>query len=369
MRVLHVSEAMGGGIVSSLLAMVEATPGVDHHLALWQRREHRGTGDDLRAAFGSVHPLPASPPAAIAALRKAQRDLFADVVHAHSSYAGVLARVAGLDHDRLAYSPHCFALERRNTPRWQRRLADVLERALVARTGLLVGVSPYELELAAALGHERTAYVPNRSLLRPRAEATFADPVHVVTVGRVAPQKDWHYFLHVKRYAESELGVRATWEWLGGGDPDGEAALRDAGVAVSGWIPREELAHRLADAQVYLHTAAWEGAPISVFEAASLGLPLAVRAISPLAGLDLPGAAATPAELAGRIRTLTEPGAWTAGQRASLALAGEHSRSAQARTLYQAYETLAGEPVAPRTLAPVAGTRALLHGRAAEYSA
>lgn len=365
MRVLHVSEAMGGGIVSSLLAMVEATPGVDHHLALWQRREHRGTGDDLTAAFASVQPLPAHPVAAIRELRRVERDLFADVVHAHSSYAGVLTRVAGLDRGRVAYSPHCFATERRNTPRWQRRAADALERALVARTGLLVGVSPYELELAAGLGHEHVAYVPNRSLLTPRASASFADPVHVAAVGRIAPQKDWRYLLHVKRYAEDELGVEATWEWLGGGDPDGESALREAGVEVSGWIPREELAERLGAAQVYLHTAAWEGAPISVLEAASLGLPLAVRAISPIASLEVPGVAATPADLAARIRALTEHGAWTAAQRASLDLAAEHSRAIQGRTLYAAYESLAGQPAAPRALAPVGRPGA----RAAGYSA
>lgn len=339
MRVLHVSEAMGGGIASSLLAMVDATPELDHHLLAHRRAEH-DTGDDLAGRFSSVHQMPRNPARAVLALRRVARRLYPDVVHAHSSYGGVVARTAGLDRVRIVYSPHCFAFERRDITGLQRRAYEGIERLLARRTDLLVAVAPSEIDLAVGLGHREIAYTPNRSLLVADERARHAEPLRVVAVGRVSAQKDWRYLLHVKRYAEAELGVRATWEWLGGGDPAGERALAAGGIHVSGWMPREQLVSRMAGAQVYLHTAAWEAAPISILEAASVGLPLALRAISPLQSLDLPGLAPSVKGLAERLASLASPAAWTAAQETSLGLAERHGAAVQGQHLRHAYARL-----------------------------
>lgn len=342
MRVLHVSEAMGAGIVSSVLAMVEATPELDHHLLARPRTAH-DTGDEWAQSFTSVNMLPSDPVRALLTLRRLVRDLYPDVVHAHSSFAGVLVRMAGLDRPKVVYSPHCFAFERRDINGLQRRVFERAERTLAARTDLFLAVAPNEVDLAAELGHRNIAYTPNRTLLRPSALASYAAPLRIVTAGRISAQKDWRYLLHVKRYAEAELGVRAHWEWLGGGDPEGEQALADAGVSVSGWIPREELLDRMRDAQVYLHTAAWEAAPISILEAAALGLPLVLRAITPLRSLGLPGLSDSVVGMAARIAGLESPEVWAQAQDASRALAGRHTRTIQGRKLRDAYSRACGQ--------------------------
>ena len=113
-RVLHVVESLGGGVHTAVLAMVEATPELDHHLAVWPRRVHAGTGDGLDG-FAEVHTLPRQPLRAVAGLHDLVRTLRPDRVHAHSSYAGLLARVVDPGAEVL-YSPHCFAFERRDLP-------------------------------------------------------------------------------------------------------------------------------------------------------------------------------------------------------------------------------------------------------------
>jgi glycosyltransferase involved in cell wall biosynthesis len=346
MRVLHVSEALGGGITSSLLAMVEATPEIDHHLIARPRTAH-DTGADLEAAFATVHLLPGRPAAAVRALRGLARELFPDIVHAHSSVAGAVARVAGLDRVRVVYSPHCFAFERRDLSGWQRRLFEGVERSLAPRTDLLLAVSPSEVELGAELGHREIAYAPNRTPAIGALRAQHCEPLHVVAVGRLCRQKDWRYFLHVKRYAEAQLGLRASWEWLGGGDRADEQALAAEGVTVSGWIDRDELLHRMARAQVYLHTAAWEAAPISILEAAGIGLPLALRSIVPLDSLNLPGRHASVPDLAGRILRLQDRDEWRLAQHAALAVAERHSEQEQGRLLVRAYERVLGQADGP----------------------
>lgn len=184
MRVLHVSEAMGAGIVSSVLAMAEATPDVDHHLMARPRSAH-DTGDDWSTRFSSVHPLPDNPVRAVWSLRRLVRELYPDVVHAHSSFGGALVRLAGLDRPRIVYSPHCFAFERRDISGLQRRVFERIERSLAPRTDLFVAVAPNEVDIAAALGHREIAYIPNRTMLTDRREAEHLAPLRIVTAGRV----------------------------------------------------------------------------------------------------------------------------------------------------------------------------------------
>lgn len=97
----------------------------------------------------------------------------------------------------------------------------------------------------------------------------------MVVVGRISPQKDPDFLLNtlinLKLYPE---GRNITLHWLGGGPPEMEKKLLDAGIEVSGMIPHTQLMQRLNDADLYLHTAAWEGMPLTLLEAAKLNIPM-----------------------------------------------------------------------------------------------
>lgn len=336
MRILHVVESLGG-VMSSLLSMVDATPEVEHHLALWPRREHFHPGDSM-GVFASVELLPANAWSAAAALRRTTVAIRPSAVHAHSSYAGILARAIHDHVGRLLYSPHCFAFERRDLGASARRTIRAVERSLVPRTDLLVACSPREAALGAELGHENVIVVPNRALRPPTARAVYSDtPFRIVSVGRICAQKDWSHLIAVKRFAEDVFELRAAWEWLGGGDAPGRRALEAAGVVVSDWLTREEVMRRLAAAQVLVHTAAWEGAPVSIQEAAAVGLPLALRGVPSVASLGAPGVATTVADLATRVYALDHHDRWYHEQQRSLAFAATHTVQAQRDPLAAAY--------------------------------
>ncbi|MBM7520306.1 glycosyltransferase [Nocardioides nitrophenolicus] len=339
MRVLHVVESLGGGVLSSVLSMVDATSDIDHQLAIWHRREHADTGDQ-RAVFGGVHDLPGPPHRAARSLRDLVAALAPDLVHAHSSYAGVLARSSDLGVP-VAYSPHCFAFERTDLGTMSRTALREVERSLVRRTDVLVACSPHEAGLAAELGFRRVVTVPNRALHPPEGRVRRGEPFRVVAVGRVAAQKDWRHLIAVKREADRQAVADESeplrWEWLGSGDADGEDALRDAGVEVSGWLPRTEVLARLGSAQAYLHTAAWEGAPVSILEAAAIGLPIVARALPTLVSDDVPGLESTVEGLAERLLDLRGQLAWTRAHRRSLAFSDDHSVSLQRYRLTTAY--------------------------------
>ncbi|MFC5727787.1 MULTISPECIES: glycosyltransferase [Nocardioides] len=348
MRILHVTESWGGGTASSLLAMVDATPDLEHHL-LAAARSDSAPSAEAAARFATATSLSTNPVAAVVRLNERVRELRPDVVHAHSSVAGTLVRAARSGPAKVAFTPHGFAFDRRDVSSLGRAAFRAVERALVRRTDLVAAVSPHEVAAASALGHTAVAYVPNRATLPTALRASYADRPRVVTIGRVTAAKDWRYLIHLKRYAERQLGLDAMWTWLGGGDEEGERALLAAGVEVTGWLEHDETLARAAAAQLYVHTAAWESAPMSILEAAALGVPLVLRAIPQLRALDLPGLGQDVPELATRLRMLQRSRTdWMRAQADSDELSRRHSREAQGRSLTAAYRGLVGEgPLAP----------------------
>lgn len=342
MRVLHVVESAGAGVMTSLAAMIEATPEVEHRLAVWPRRQH--VDDDLaRSGRVPTTRLPGGLRSGGAALRALVASTGPDVVHAHSSYAGLLVRRRGGPGAPVVYSPHCFAFERRDLPAPARAAVRRIEGRLARRTAMVAAVAPHEADLARALGAPGVCVVPNRAPgpLRLAQEPRPGRPFEVVTVGRISAQKDWELLLEVRRIVGDDPALR--WTWIGDGDPAAVAALRSGGVHVTRWLPQPAVRSRLAGAQAYLHTAAWEAAPMSLLEAGGSGVPLVVRALPALAGT--PGLVDAGAEgLAAALQALREPRRWYDAQRASLDFAAAHSRDAQRNALLAAWTHAARIP-------------------------
>ena len=90
--VLHVVESWGAGVRAAVLQFVAATPEVEHHLLRGVSRAE--FSDDGETIFASVGVLPGGSFGAHRAIRRAVRVLQPDVVHAHSSYAGLFVRTA-----------------------------------------------------------------------------------------------------------------------------------------------------------------------------------------------------------------------------------------------------------------------------------
>jgi len=334
--VLHVVESLGGGVTSALLDYIRATPTFRHRVLARLRPDAHSSGD-LEGLTGGIIPMRDGHVRRIGDVRRTHRDLRPSIVHAHSSYGGAYARLAGLPRKRVVYTPHCFAFERLDVSRGVRAAFRLMEAVLSFRGGWIAAVSDREAALARRLpGRPRVVVVPNIArvdVMTTGPAGSNAAPL-VVAVGRLQPQKDPRFFAEAARVTARE-GIAARWRWVGGGDPRSERELSDAGVEVTGWVERDRALAELAAADVYAHTAAWEGFPITVLEAAALGRPVIARRIPALegSGLRLVG---SPAELARAVGGL-------AGEAADLlarsrALSAAHAPSEQERALNALYE-------------------------------
>jgi glycosyltransferase involved in cell wall biosynthesis len=301
-RVLHVTEAMGGGITSAVAEMVAATPAQRHEL-LYTRRGSFDTGDLDTAGFSAIAEV-GNRWQLFTALRRQVRADPPDVVHLHSAWAGLLGRlVCSLPAQRILYSPHSFWFERSSAPRLLRALARMVERLLVRRTGCFVAVGPYEAEEARALGG-RTILVPNvvrLGDLPPEVRPSSGERPQIVMVGRLAPQKDPRFFREVVRALRQDLMLDIQASWIGAGDEQEARALEAEGIEVTGWLSRPEVLQRLRTCSIYVHTAAWEGNPMTVLEAAACGAPIVARSIPSLTALGFPQELNTPRDVAARV--------------------------------------------------------------------
>lgn len=212
----------------------------------------------------------------------------------------------------MLYEPHCLKFTDPGSSTGYRAFYWLAERVLGPRTDTFVVLSPQEDRLARRLApRARRVMLPNapQEGLAPPPSARDRT---VVMSGRIAPQKAPAWFAEAARTAQ-RLDPSVEFRWIGDGDPDQRAELTDSGVIVTGWLDRDQLGDELARAGVYLHSASYEGFPISVLDAAACGTPIVVRDIEAFEGTSL-RRTATPAEepssRSGHSTTWTSPLTW-----------------------------------------------------------
>lgn len=226
------------------------------------------------------------------ALKALLREVRPDVVHTHSSKAGVLGRHASLATGVGArvHTPHTFAFlfEELFGP-WKRRLYRAIERHYAARTDLLVAVSPSEAETFRASGvvpADRLRTVPNGIDPTPFLDAVPADlpalgldPTRPVAalVGLIYAAKGQDLALRALRdVADLQLLV------VGPGDRSGVESLA-AELGLSGRVaftgPRDDVPALLAASDLLVLPSRWEGMPYVVIEAMAAGLPVVAHPV------------------------------------------------------------------------------------------
>ena len=303
MTILHATEALGAGVQSAIYAYTTLLPDFQHVVLA---RARGGMQTYSWPSNVDFHAFTGSAPHYLAAIRRAVLTRAPDVLHLHSSIAG-LARVWSIPRVPTVYSPHCFAFERRDVGVGRRLGYRVVESLMAQRSHVLAAVSPRERQLALGLSRRlRATYVPNVPTTATTAGIAEQDrnPV-VVTVGRLLPQKDPHFFAAVAK----RCGSHGRFVWIGDGDPELRTILERAGVMVTGWLAPEEVRTMVASASLYLHTAAWEAAPISTVEAAATGTPVMSRGITSMTSLGYWTSGLTVESTAEAVcRFFTEPG-------------------------------------------------------------
>ncbi len=208
------------------------------------------------------------------------------IVHTHKAKAGVLGRPAawGLRVPSTVHTFHGHLLHGYFSPAKTKAVATV-ERYLARPTTRLVSVGERVRDelLAAGIGrrHQYTVVAPGVRLgplpdrAQARAELGLApDDVVATFVGRLAPVKRPDRFVDVARRLHDAV-PDARFLVVGGGElhDDMQLAARALGdrLVLTGWRADMETVYAATDLMVL--TSDNEGMPVTLIEAASVGLP------------------------------------------------------------------------------------------------
>lgn len=340
--ILHVVEAFGGGVADAVREYARNTPDCEHHLLCHLRPEASILEQGWQEEFSSVDYLPTGHLANLRKTRNAIRRIKPDIVHSHSSYGGVYARLGAPRSSSIKqiYTPHSWSFDRQDRNCAIRLAFWLLEGVLATRTDLIAGCSPAEIE-SARWGpvHPPTLYLPNITSntksafdARPRAKKLL-----VVGAGRLSPQKDPGFFLDCMHALWGE-GIEVQALWIGGGNDTIKRQLESEGVEVTGWIDHADALIHLGRADIYLHTARWEGFPIMVLEAAATGLPVVVRRIRAFQHSGLPAIIDGPESFVRLWPVLENASMRTRLAALTRAVLWENCNEVQQRRLQEAYE-------------------------------
>lgn len=279
---MHIAEAFGGGIVTFLANL--ANQQVDHYNVIIVHGIRPETHANYKDFFDPKIKLVKAKNfrqhinlvyvcKAIFELRELISLYKPDIIHMHSSQAGVLGKIAAIGHGcNKAYSPHGFSFLRQDVSAWKRNIFSSIEKVFACFSCVMVASSATEFEAAKQLTRKSiliTNGISNKSLIpfegiKPQNEI----PV-VGMVGRALPQKNPALFNEI-----AQRMPNVHFEWIG----DGALShlLTSFNIHVVGWGPREEALEYVAKSDVYIMTSLWEGMPLSLLEAMYLRKPCVV---------------------------------------------------------------------------------------------
>ncbi len=298
-RVLHVMECTIGGTRRHLgdVSRGLLSRGWDVHLAVSAERTAGFREDiaELARAGAVIHEIPmvraVSPwkdRAHTLELTKLMRELRPDVVHTHSSKAGVLGRRAAsaAGCGAVVHTPHTYSFLFGQmfgpVARW---VFKSVERRLSALAHRVVAVSEDEAETMRGSGvvsDEQVRVVPNCIEVEPYQRAapvipdgSAAELTHVLVCGLLNSAKGQDLAIAALKGS----GCEQIELWLAG-DGAEQAALLSLAAAMGVSERVRFLGHRddvpglMRAADLLLLPSRWEGMPYVVLEAAAAGLPI-----------------------------------------------------------------------------------------------
>ncbi|MGE7371175.1 glycosyltransferase family 4 protein [Neorhizobium sp. NPDC001467] len=293
MKILHVCESIIGGTGSYLAELiphqVEAY-GRDN-VQLLVPETHFDFIDPAIRECGAQIITFKRPTRLIGSLLLMQRYLQAidafrpDVVHAHSSVAGVIVRVLGLRRQyRIVFCPHGWSVDMQGA-RYVRSIAEVIERKLGNVADSIIVISRHEYRRAMELGLSPDKVTLVESGIDRHVPAVAAaewkdDRIRLLYAGRYDYQKGVDILLKAVEGLGDRLSVR-----LVGGFAVSTENMPDtlpSHITELGWMDRDGVYAQMKACDVLVVPSRWEGFGLVAIEAMRMEKPVVAAAVGGL---------------------------------------------------------------------------------------
>ena len=284
MKIVHVMECFAGGTFNFLVDLTSELSNEEHIVIYGTNRENTPKNfKDLfnknvkfiewKTAQREMKPLKDI---------KALWELYSilkkidniDVIHLHSSKAGFLGRIVSFllgKSKKTIYTPHAISFLRLDVSSKKRKIFIWMEKFASFFGGKIVACSQSEKEVIEEQGIKNVTFINNGiKPLEIEKKVNTSDKITIISVGRLSIQKNPKLFNDIALEFIDNPNIQFIWC----GDGELKSELTSPNIKYTGWIEQKKLESYLANADIYLSTSLWEGLPLSVLEAMSIGLPV-----------------------------------------------------------------------------------------------
>ena len=282
--ILHITEVSSGGVLPIIVSLCNGL--VDSYNVVFAYGVRPDTPSNLEEQFNPAVRLvkinsftrSLSMKRDYMAGRKIKqivKKLKPDIIHLHSTKAGLVGRINLLGYKcKKYYTPHGYCFLKQDDTRIKRSLYYVAEYIL-AKMGcitLACGRSEYEeairidkkaIRLDNGIDTERIDKITEANKSIEYKEYT------VYTAGRIGKQKNPKMF-----NAIAEKLPQYTFVWIGDGKERKD--LISPNIMVTGFINRDKVIELAMNYHCYMSCSLWEGLPIALQEAMYMGKPCIV---------------------------------------------------------------------------------------------
>lgn len=217
---------------------------------------------------------------AIKEIKKCVKEFKPDIVHCHSSSAGILGRLAIKGKIRTIYTAHGWGFNIGMKP-WVKYPVLFLEKFCARYTDTYICVAEFvkQLGLKYHLAPEsKFKVVYNGVALVPDVVHSPKTEVQLVFLGRLAEPKKPELTIEAISLLPEEIKNKINFTVIGDGPKKMmlEKLAQDMGVQVdfTGALTREQSVNRLNQSDIFVFISSWEGFPYTILEAMSCGLPV-----------------------------------------------------------------------------------------------
>ncbi len=210
---------------------------------------------------------------AIIKLTKELKKINPDIIHLHSSKAGVLGRIAAFflfKKVKIFYTPHGYAFLRTDISKTTKKFYSVIEKGLQwIFGGTIIACGDTEFEIAKNIGPAKLIrngvdIIDIRQHFFPHQNAKLT----IGILGRITAARNPQLF--------NDIALRFpdfNFVWIGDGELN--HLITAPNIKITGWIlDKKVVFEKLNSIDVYLQTSLWEGLPIAVLEAMVLEKPI-----------------------------------------------------------------------------------------------
>lgn len=298
MRILHCAESAMGGVGSYINNTV---PDQLRKLGRGQVRvlapmEHRSqlaaVDDDQVRTFTRAKRSAASLIALAEALMTECAAFRPDVIHAHSTFAGLVVRTtfaAVPRRPQIVYCPHGWAFDM-SGPAWRNDGFAALERRMARRCDRIIAISRFEAAQAHAVGiAPRRVKLVMSGVPEAPGDGTADWPDarrKVLFVGRLDAQKGVDVLFSAVRALGEAVSVRVAGAAVA--DAAG-AAPPPANVEMLGWLDAAGVAAQMRAADLVVIPSRWEGFGLVALEAMRVGKAVVASQVGGLQELVVEG--------------------------------------------------------------------------------